>query len=194
MKLSLIPETMNIIQEIKNFVEEECRKPTSKYGYEPFIFHFIPMVDYAEKLTTELWDDLEVILVAAWLHDIGSIMYGRQDHHITGAKIAEEKLQERWYPTQKIELIKKCILHHRGSQQSTRDSIEEKIIAEADVISNFDNITGLFMAALVYENKTQAEAKDSVRQKLERKWNQLHFDTSKKIIRPKYEAMMLLLN
>ncbi len=30
------------MKEVKNFVEEECKKPTSKYGYEPLVFHFIP--------------------------------------------------------------------------------------------------------------------------------------------------------
>jgi uncharacterized protein len=184
---------MDIINEIKHFVENECKKPSSKYGYEPFPFHFVPMVNYAEKLADELGGDKEVILIAAWLHDIGSIIHGREDHHITGAKIAEEKLIELQYPAEKIELVKKCILNHRGSQQNGSSSIEEQIIAEADVMSNFDNIAGIFKAAFVYEDKTQGEAKDSVRQKLERKWKQLHFENSKKIIRPKFEAAMLLL-
>ncbi len=189
----LLTSPMNIVQEIKNFVENECKKPSSKYGYEPFPFHFVPMVNYAEKLSDELWGDKEVILIAAWLHDIGSIIHGREDHHITGAKIAEEKLKEIQYPAEKIELVKKCILNHRWSQQNWRSSIEEQIITEADVMSNFDNISGIFNAAFVYENKTQGEAKDSVREKLERKRKQLHFDKSKEIIRPKYEAVMLLL-
>ena len=184
---------MNIINEIKNFVENECKKPSSKYSYDPFPFHLVPMVNYAKKLADELGGDKEVILLAAWLHDIGSIIYGREDHHITSAKVAEEKLKELQYPVEKIELIKKCILNHRGSKQNRRESIEEKIIAEADVLSNFDNIAGIFKAAYVYENKTQGEGKNSVRAKLERKWKQLHFEKSKKIIKPKYEAAMLLL-
>lgn len=184
---------MNIIQEIKNFVEGECKKPSSKYGYEPYPFHFIPMVGYAEKLADEMGGDKEVISVAAWLHDIGSIIYGREDHNITGAKIAEEKLKKLNYPVDKIELVKKCILNHRGSQKNNRESIEEQIIAEADVMSNFNNIAGIFKAAFVYEGKVQDEAKASVKRKLENKWNQLHFENSKKIIKPKYEAAMLLL-
>ncbi|MCK5322024.1 MAG: HD domain-containing protein [Candidatus Aenigmarchaeota archaeon] len=184
---------MDIISEIRTFVENECKKPSSKYGYEPFPFHFVPMVNYAKKLADELGGDKELIMVAAWLHDIGSIISGREDHHITGAKIAEEKLKEFQYPAEKIELVKKCILNHRGSQQNTRDSIEEQIIAEADVMSNFDNISGIFKAAFVYEDKTQSEAKESVRLKLKRKWKQLHFDNSKNIVKPKYEAAMLLL-
>ncbi|MDD4931003.1 MAG: HD domain-containing protein [Candidatus Colwellbacteria bacterium] len=184
---------MDIIEEIRNFVENECRKPESKYGYEPFTFHFIPMVAYADKLTDKLGGDKEIILISAWLHDIGSIIYGREDHHITGALIAEEKLKSLDYPDEKIELVKKCIRNHRGSCPSEMNSIEEQIIAEADVMSNFDNLPGIFKAALVYEGLGQGEAKESVRKKLERKWEQLRFDDSKAMIRPKYEAVILLL-
>ncbi|MAG11934.1 MAG: hypothetical protein CMI52_03965 [Parcubacteria group bacterium] len=184
---------MNIIEQIKDFVEEECKKPSSVYGYEPFNNHFVPTVQYAEKLANELGGDTEIVILAAWLHDIGSIMHGREDHHTTGSQIAEKKLQELNYPQENIDLIKKCILNHRGSQQNNRESIEEKIVADADTMSAFDNLAGIFKAALVYENKTQDEAQKSVREKLERKYKNLHFDQSKKIIAPKYEATMLLL-
>ncbi len=184
---------MGIVKKIRDFVESECKNSTSKYGREPFEFHFIPVAKYAEELANELKADKEVVLLAAWLHDIGSIVNGRGEHHITGAKIAEEKLKEFGYPLERIELIKGCILNHRGSRQDSRESLEEKIIAEADAISTFDAIAGLFKAALVYEGKTQDEARKSVRQKLENKWNQLHLENSKRIVRPKFEAAMLLL-
>ncbi len=185
---------MNIIQEIKNFVKTECKKPESTYGYDAFIYHFIPMAKYSEKLTDELGGDKEIVLLAAWLHDIGSIRHGRKDHHLTGAKIAEQKLKDLEYPAEKIELIKRCILHHRGSQHSTRESIEEKIIAEADTLACFDDIPGIFQAAFCWEgHKSRESAKIAVKEKLERKWNQLHFEQSKKMIKPKYEAIMLLL-
>lgn len=185
---------MSLLPQIKIFVEDECKKPTSKYGYEPFPFHFVPMVKYALELADEMGGDKEIIEVAAWLHDIGSIIYGREDHHITGAKVAEEKLKELNYPAEKIEMVKKCILNHRGSKQNERQSLEEKIVAEADVMSTFDNIAGIFKAAFVYENLDQGAAKESVRKKFENKWQQLRFEKSKEIIRPKYEAAMVLLS
>jgi len=184
---------MDMITKVKNYVEEECKKPTSKYGYDPFPYHFVPVVEHATRLAEELGGDKEVVIIAAWLHDIGSIIFGREDHHITGAKIAEEKLIELGYPKEKIELVKKCILNHRGSREDARESIEEQILAEADVMSNFENIAGIFKAALVYENLSQGEAKNAVKKKLQNKWKQLKFDKSKEIIRPKYEAAMLLL-
>lgn len=187
---------MDTINSIKRFVKEECKKPDSKYGYEPFSNHFIPAIEYAKGLIKKLAKenpDREIILIAVWLHDIGSIMYGRKNHHITGAKIAEKKLEEFEYPAEKIKLIKKCILNHRGSQQNKRETIEEKIVAEADTLSNFDNLSGIFKAAFIYENKTQDEAKKSVREKLERKYKQLHFKESQKLIKPKMKAIELLL-
>ena len=183
---------MDIIQEIKIFVEKECKNPKSRYGYRPFHFHFSPVVEQAKILADKYGGDKEIIILAAWLHDIGSIIDGRKNHHITGARIAEKKLREFNYPEEKIEIIKKCILNHRGSQKRHRETIEEKIVAEADVIDNFNNIPGIFEAAFTYENQTQDEAKESVKIKLENKWNQLYFESSKKILKPKYEAVMLL--
>ena len=185
---------MSIVETIKNFVEEECKKPTSKYGYQPFIHHFTPMVNHAATLADEYACDKEVVLLAAWLHDIGSIIYGRENHHVTGAEIAEQKLTELSYPTEKIALIKKCILNHRGSQDNERVSTEEQIIAEADALSNFDNIAGIFMAAFLYEGKDQSEARTETMQKLERKWRQLKFEKSKELAKPKYDAAKLLLS
>lgn len=185
---------MNIVEKVKSYVESECRKPSSKYGFDPFEFHFIPMVAHAENLAKLLGADREIVLLAAWLHDIGSIIEGRKDHHISGARIAEAKLLELNYPPARIELIKKCILHHRGSTKSECQTLEEKIISEADAISNFDNIAGCFKAAFVYEGLTQGEARESVRKKLQNKYNQLYFAESKRIIKPKYEAAMLLLS
>lgn len=183
----------NIVEEIRKFVEEECKKPGANYGpaYEG---HFVPTHKYAVQLAKRLNADLEVVEIAAWLHDIGSIIDGRKNHHITGGEIAEEKLTELSYPRERIEQVKYCILHHRGSVGSDGKSIESKIIIEADAISNIENVVGMFEAAFRYENLNQFEAKDSIKTKLNNKWNQLSFQESRELIKPKYEAAMLLLN
>lgn len=180
----------NIVEEIKRFVEGECRK--NLLGNEILINHFIPVVNYSKKLAGKKEVDLEIVEIAAWLHDIGSIIYGRENHHITGAEIAERKLRELNYPEEKIEKIKKCILNHRGSVNNFRESVEEQIIAEADCLDTFDRIEGLFEAAFVFEKKSRQESKESVKQKLQNKWNQLSSE-SRKLIKSKYDAAMLLL-
>ena len=72
-------------------------------------------------------------------------------------------------------------------------TIEAQILIEADTLSAFNDLAGLFQCAFCYEKLSREEAKESVRQKLANKWKQLHFENSKKIIKPKYEAAMLLL-
>lgn len=182
-----------LINQIKKYVESEFKKPTAKYGYEPFQFHLIAMVENAGKLADQLKADKEVVLLAAWLHDVGSAIGGRADHHILGAKIAVKKLQEFDYPPEKTELVRRCVLNHRGSVDSSRESTEEKIIADADALDNFNNIAGLFKAAFTYEKLDQGEGKKSVREKLQRKWKKLHFKASRDLARDKYKAAMILL-
>ena len=182
-----------IIDKIKNFVEEECKKPTSIYGYEPFINHFIPVNLYARQLAEKRKADIEIVEIASWLHDIGSIINGRENHHITGSRIAELKLKELNYPEDKIQKIKHCIFSHRGSKDIIRETEEAKIIAEADAMSHFDMIADLFMVAFITERKNRQEGLKSVKQKLINSWNKLSPE-GKIIIKPKYDAVMLLLN
>jgi uncharacterized protein len=181
-----------IVEKIRKFVKNECHKPGNNYGSEVYFKHFEPTAKWAEKLADELGGDKEVVLIAAWMHDIGSIIEGRAEHHLTGSEIARKKLVELNYPENKIRLVEKCILHHRGSRNDKRETLEEQIVAEADIISNFENIAGIFITALVYENKTEAEAEKEVLKKLERKWKQLHFEESRKLIKPKLKAVRLL--
>lgn len=184
-----------IIEKVKKFVKKECEKPESNYG-EAFEHHFKPTVKYAKELAEELNADKEAVMIAAWLHDIGSIRHGRENHHETGAKIAEKKLRELEYPEEKKKLVERCIRNHRGSKEheNKREALEEKIVTEADALSSFDDIPGLFQAAFIHEDLNREEARESIKNKLQRKWNQLHFEESREIVRPKYEAAMELLD
>ncbi len=182
---------MDVVEEIRKFVEGECKKPTSKYGYEPYNAHFVPVYNYAKSLAIKRNADVAVVELAAWLHDIGSIIHGRENHHATGAEIAEKKLREFGYPESKIELVKKCIFNHRGSTKFDKESKEEQIIADADVMSHFDSIGGIFRAAFSFENHNQVSANHAVRTKLINSYNKLS-PSAKGVIKPKYEAAMLL--
>lgn len=186
-------ESENIIDKIKNFVEEECRKPTSKYGFEPFYDHFVPVVNISKELGIKKGADLEVLEISAWLHDIGSIIFGRENHHITSCEIAERKLKELNYPEEKIEKVKKCIFSHRGSQGIKPETIEGEILAEADSLDAFFNLDGLFKAALVNEKLSQEEARKNVLRKLQNKYHQIS-DKSKFVIQSRFDAIILLLD
>lgn len=186
-------EKNKIIEKVIGFVKEECNKETNKYGNDVYEYHFVPMVKYAKKLSKKYSVDEEIVEISAWLHDIGSIIEGRKDHHITGSEIAKKKLEELNYSQNKIEMVEKCIFNHRDSRKDFRKTKEEQIIAEADSMSNFDNIAGLFKIAFLHEGKSIEEAKKFVLKKLKNKYNKIS-EENKKLIKPKYEAIILLLN
>lgn len=190
---------VDVVEEVRKFVEEECEK--HKLGEEILENHFKPVVDYCVLISEGLVKegneiDLEVLEIAAWLHDIGSIIFGRENHHRTGAEVAEKELQKLNYPQEKIKKIKECILNHRGSKEdeNKRDFIEARILVDADAITAFDNIEGHFLWVIEADGiKKQKEVKEKVKNKLKNKWNQLVLEKSKELVRKKYEAAMLLL-
>lgn len=94
---------------------------------------------------------MEIVIIAAWLHDIASItdysLY--EQHHIYGMQIAEDILSELSYDCKKINRVKQCIFHHRGSVLLEKSSPEEQCIADADAVSHFDNVPSLLYLAYV---------------------------------------------
>lgn len=182
-----------LIEKAREFVETECKKPNNKYGYGPYVEHFAPMVKHSKKLCGTLGGDIEIVMLAAWLHDIGSIIYDRKNHHKTSAIIAKKFLENNDYNKEKTKLVLKCILHHRQSTNFHRNSLEEKIITDADAICNFDMIPSLFFVAFSVEKLSRVDGLESVKKKLQNKWKRLHFKESRDLIKPKYKAIMLLL-
>ncbi len=188
-------KSLNIVEEARKFVKKECKKPDANYS-TAYKHHFESTHRLAKELAKKMNADIEIVEIAAWLHDIGSVRFGRADHHLTSAKIAKDFLLERGYDKEKIEKIRKCILNHRGSkeEENKRDFIEAKIVANADAADAFEDVSKQFLICLVHENSSLEEAKKSIKKKLQNKWNQLSLKEAKKIIKPRYDAAMLLLN
>ena len=183
---------MNIVEEVKKYVKEEAGKDTNPFTIDAYYTHIVPMVRYSKRLARKISADEEIVEIAAWLHDIGSLKGEYENHHISGAKYAEEFLKKLNYPTEKIEKIKHCIISHRGSLKIKRETIEAECIASADGMSHFDNIVSLLNLALVIRKMSVEEARTFSRDKLQRFWDKM-IPEAKEIVKEKYEAAMLLL-
>ena len=185
-------------QDIINFLEEEikvrCEGPDNFFGKDSY-YHIKAVVKNATLLAREYGADIEVVIIAAWLHDIASItsyeLY--EEHHIHGARIAKEILEPMEYPLEKIELVQKCILNHRGSKLKDKSSVEEICIADGDAVSHFDNLPSLLYLAYVIRSLSMEEGVQFVRNKLERSYNKLSI-RSKKFYEAKYNEVMRTLN
>jgi len=94
----------------------------------------------ALKLAEEEDADREVVELSAVLHDIGRKKedMGEIDHHeVWGAEKAEEILEETGYSQNLIEDVKHCIKSHRYSRDPEPETLEAKILSDAD---NLDSL------------------------------------------------------
>ena len=156
-------------------------------------YHLVDVADWAEKLSTLHGADLEIVLIAAWLHDIGSMLQGRKDHHISGQRLARDLLLDWGYDPIRTERVCSCIYRHRGSQHKELTNAEERVVAEADAIANILNIVSLIKVPLVFEGKTQYEAAIDAEQKIRRKWAQLS-TISQALLQREYDALAVVMS
>ena len=115
-----------------------------------------------------------------------------QLHHIYGAQIAKQILEKFNYDNEKIELVQKCILNHRGSKLAKKHTLEELCVADADAISHFDNVPSLFYLAYVTRGLDENKGKEFVKSKLQRSYNKLS-EQSKELYKQKYDSTMMVI-
>lgn len=140
---------MGIVLEVEKYVREQCMKyqEQAEDSYDFWKEHISYVYQESITLAKEYGADLEIVSLGALLHDIALInqVGDRRDHHINGEKIAREVLEGFSYAPVRMERVLKCVLHHRSSQNA--ETIEEKCVADADILAHFDNIPMLFYSA-----------------------------------------------
>lgn len=180
---------MKITEQIKKFVENETLVHDEGYHKE-WLDHLDSVSVNAVELAEKLNADKEVVFLAAWLHDIGTIIHRKEDHHITGAEIVEEKLREFGYPEDKIKQVKHCVFSHRASRNIKRETVEAQIIADADSMAHFDNVKSLVKSALILGGvPNEEEANQRIKEKLIRSWERLSSE-GKKLVEVKHPKVL----
>ncbi|KFX54690.1 HD domain-containing protein [Clostridium botulinum] len=165
---------MDMIENIKEDIKRRCESSNNFFGIGIYQ-HIESVANNAVELATLYQADVEVCEIAGWLHDIASItdyqLY--ENHHIHGANMAEKILNSYNYPTDKIELIKLCILNHRGSVLKEKTTKEEICVADADAISHYDTLPSLFYLAFVQRKLNIEDGVGFIKSKLERSYNKM---------------------
>ncbi len=184
-----------MIEEIRDLVENACKQETNVYGYGAWSHHIALVATYALKLSRQLGGDAEVIELAALLHDYASVINKDYypEHHLHGARLAEELLLSLNYPREKITLVQQCILSHRSSQRTLRKTLEAKIIADADGLSHFDDVPSLLYLAFVKTGLGIDAGAMWVLEKLKRDWEGLELPESRALAKKKYQAAKVML-
>lgn len=185
----------DIINKIYDEVKKRTLSESNVYGIDSWEHHLELVYKIATKNYKKYNADYEIVALASLLHDIASVTNAKytEEHHIWGAKIAEELLIKEGVDSEKIKRIKKCILNHRGSVLMEKNTSEEICISDSDAIAHFYSIPSLLKLAYVVKKLSVDEGIEFVSKKLERSYEKLS-DIGKKIVKNKYEVSKTILS
>ena len=120
----------NLFQEVEIFVTEQLKQ--AEKGHD--IWHIRRVVVNAKKIQTEEGGDPEIIILAAWLHDIADAKFHQGNEEI-GPELARNFLENHGLKSEKIEeivsIIKNISFRKTGESQES-PSLELQIVRDAD--------------------------------------------------------------
>ena len=169
----------------------------NSYTEKDYNYHILPVVKNALLLAKKLNADLEVVEIAAYLHDIGRAIKKKfteeNEHHITGAEETKKILKELKYDEDFIKKVEHCVLTHRGRKGPKPETLEAEIISCADAMAHFDTFLDLVNYFIKNTNSFE-EAVNKIEKKVQRNWNQkLTLSEAKEIVKVKYDSILLLI-
>lgn len=118
-----------LICRIWSEAEAMLRRENGEHGLQ----HSERVLELCLRISEEEEEGDPLILqAAAILHDIAEPEGGRKDHAKRSAEIAKEILEKNEFPEEKIRSVLHAIEMHRFSDHKTPDTIESKILQDAD--------------------------------------------------------------
>lgn len=182
---------MDIVEQIKDLIKQKSDEylAADPGKYDFWDGHLKYVYKEATDLAEKYGADLEIVQLGALLHDLALLekVGTKADHHENGKILAEEILHRYNYPEDKTQRVLGCVLHHRSSKNAT--NLEERCVADADVLAHFDNVPMLFNAAYsVHKLVGMNEVGDFMRATFEKDFGDLS-DETKQDFAPRYKII-----
>ena len=96
----------DILDYLREELRRRCERPSNQFGMGVYE-HIEAVVKNGAFLAERYGADKEIVMIAAWLHDIASVtdhsLY--PDHHLHGAEMARDILSQWDYEPEKIALV-----------------------------------------------------------------------------------------
>ena len=170
--------TSRIVSEIENRTRQEpfefwgkrANDKTPVFNYR--LEHIKEVVKLSVKLAEELGADRDVVLSAAWLHDIAKPSLGEKrgrPHEIEGAIQARKVLEGTDFPPTKIDAVCDAIVKHKGLYKDHKvEPLEAAILWDADKLSKLGATSIVhFLAAGPWPDDTDYTTEGILRQNIE---------------------------
>lgn len=130
----------NVIEFVKRQIADNGRPPN--YPFRDRFEHTMRVYRWAIKLQAQVGGDLEIIALAALLHDVG--WEEGREHGEVGAEIAVEYLDSIGIDPEKISRIGEIIRIHDDKDTEAELSVECKVVMDADLLDEVGAISVLW--------------------------------------------------
>jgi len=135
-------------------------------------------------LGTELSADLEILVAAVYLHDLGRHHIADKAHGELSARLARPVLERIDFPAAKREIALHAIrVHDVTFRPEQRDTIESKILYDADKMETLGVIGILRYILALYRTKSI----DFILEDIEQRWGGFALPETRKLARDDYE-------
>lgn len=129
-----------IFEEIKNIAKNIFEQSNGSHDWE----HVLRVYNMCLHIAKTENVDLEILSLSCILHDIGRAeqdkVKGAIDHAELGADMAGSILKKYNFDDEKIEKIKHCIVAHRFKNDYQPESMEAKVLFDADKLDSIGAI------------------------------------------------------
>ena len=122
-----------LIDHAKSLAEEVFKDPV----FEKYSFHNLKHTEDVVSAVKDIGmrselsaDEMELTLMAAWLHDLG-YKYGAENHEESSARLAEEFMERLSIPPKRMKVISSAIQSTRLPQQPR--TLIERVLCDADL-------------------------------------------------------------
>lgn len=143
-----------VIEFVRKQTSENGRPPN--YPFRSRFEHTMRVYRWAIKLQSKLGGDLDIIVLAALLHDIGWDEV--RPHGEVGAEIAVDYLDSLGVDPEKIAKIGEIIMMHSDKDTEAELSLECKIVMDADLLDEVGAI-GILWDAMATAQEDEASYK-----------------------------------
>ena len=186
---------MNVTtEEYKRLIQAKCQMPENRFGRAFFEEHVLYVEKYAHQLAQRLGADTDVVLAAAYLHDIAAVtdFSSLVQHAALGSEMSLGILDDGHFPKEKIKAVSQCIALHSAPLAIGAGPSEAVCLSNADAMSQIANpVYWLFYAYSVREFGFE-EGRDWYRERVTSHWTSL-IEPAKRIIEPEYQRALGML-
>lgn len=162
---------IEILSKVKEFIGKTFREKGSENSYYHNFTHTAEVAKATEEIADAMGikdDEKEVLLIAAWFHDVGHIETCN-GHEEIGIKLAKKFLKDNNYPDSEIEKVVSLINATRMPRNPK--NILEEIICDADLhhlgTNNYDKRSELYKNELEAQKHSKIKEEDWLQNNLE---------------------------